>query len=215
MIYLYSGTPGSGKSLHMANDIYLGGKMGRKQYIVNFPIATEKLKHPENIKIVDNDWLTVDNLMKYAMDYWKDKPVKEGYIKLYIDEAQVLFNSRDYQKNYKEGWVKFFSNHRHLGYDIIMVSQFDRMLDRQIRSLIEHECKHRKAKEMGIGGQIYNIVALGGLFVYVDFYYPLKMKTGMGFFKFNKKVASLYDTHALFALGAFDGVTGSPSTGPQ
>lgn len=37
MIYLYSGTPGSGKSLHQASDIYYDLKYNRP-VITNYPI---------------------------------------------------------------------------------------------------------------------------------------------------------------------------------
>lgn len=215
MIYLYSGTPGSGKSLHMASNIYWGTKNSNLFFIVNFPVNMDLIKHKENLKVVDNDWITPQNLINFAIEYWGNKPVKEGKIKLYIDEAQILFNARDYQTVYKAGWTKFFSLHRHLGYDIYLVSQFDRMLDRQIRSLIEHEVKHRKAKEMGYGGKFYNFIAFGGLFIAVDYYYPLKQRLSAEFFKYTRLIGKMYDTHALFVLGDAQGVGGSPDQGPR
>lgn len=45
MIYLYSGTPGSGKSYHAAADIYYRLKRSKKtnryRVIANFPVATD------------------------------------------------------------------------------------------------------------------------------------------------------------------------------
>lgn len=46
MIYLYSGTPGSGKSLHIARVIKNTLMMG-KPVIANIPINTSLCKHPE------------------------------------------------------------------------------------------------------------------------------------------------------------------------
>ena len=43
MIYLYSGTPGSGKSLHMARDIMFKLRRGQN-VIANFPINMELVK---------------------------------------------------------------------------------------------------------------------------------------------------------------------------
>ena len=43
MIYLYSGTPGSGKSLHTARVIYYSLKRGFP-VIANFPINLDKIK---------------------------------------------------------------------------------------------------------------------------------------------------------------------------
>ena len=38
--------------------------------------------------------------------------------------------------------MTFFSQHRKLGFNIILITQSDRMLDKQIRSLVEDEVKH-------------------------------------------------------------------------
>ena len=36
---------------------------------------------------------------------------------------------------------------------MILIAQFDRMLDRQIRSVIEYEHIHRKVKNIGVWGK--------------------------------------------------------------
>lgn len=216
MIYLYSGTPGSGKSLHTAGDIYAKLKYGKQIILCNFPINLEKFK-PESRKrffYIDNAQIRPDYLIEFAQKYWEEHPADsvkkvEGKIKLYIDEAQILFNAREWQKTYKDGWVKFFSLHRHLGYDIILITQYDRMLDRQIRSLIEYEYVHRKIVNIGIYGQIFNLFAGGGLFYCVKKWYPQKEKVGGEFFKFKRKYDNLYDTHAIFNE---DGLTESVTT---
>ena len=72
--------------------------------------------------------------------------IKKAQTLIIIDEAQLIFNSRDW--NGKNGdrmqWIKFFSQHRKYGYNIILIAQFDRMIDRQIRSLVEYEVAHMK-----------------------------------------------------------------------
>ena len=77
----------------------------------------------------------------------------EDQILLVIDESQLIFNARDWQKAGREKWLSFFSQHRKYGYHIILVAQFDRMIDRQIRSLIEYEYVHRKVGNYGIKGR--------------------------------------------------------------
>ena len=47
MISLYSGTPGSGKSLHASRDIIRWCKRG-KGVITNFPCTMEKVKKAKN-----------------------------------------------------------------------------------------------------------------------------------------------------------------------
>lgn len=88
----------------------------------------------------------------------------------------------------------FFTQHRKYGYDVYLVAQFDRMIDRQIRSLIEYEVIHRKVKNFGKFGFLYNLVAGGSLFVAVKMWYPLKERVGSEFFKGHQRYFELYNT---------------------
>lgn len=198
MIYLYSGTPGSGKSLHTARVIYY--TLARKMPVLcNFPINTQKVKSPEKFKFIDNSELTPEILMACSREYFQDSPVKEGRILLVIDECQNLFNARSWDAKGRESWNKFFTLHRHYGYDIILVAQFDRMIDRQIRSLIEYEQIHRKVSNYGWKGWLLCAFMLSPtLFVSVKTWYPMKERVGSEFFKAQKKYYRLYDTYALF-----------------
>lgn len=200
MITFFSGTPGSGKSLHTAERIYWWLKMG-KPCVCNFAINLERIKSrkPLRFTYVDNENLTPDYLISYADGYIREKGrVKEGSLLLVIDECQLLFNARDWGHKRRNEWLKFFTMHRHLGYDIILVAQFDRMIDRQIRSLIEYEYKHRKVSNFGWRGKLISLFALGNLFVSVKMWYPLKEKVGSDFFRAKKVYYSLYDTYVMF-----------------
>lgn len=88
-----------------------------------------------------------------------------------------------------------------MGYHVILVAQFDRMIDRQIRSLIEYEFIHRKVSNFGLAGKIMSSVALGRLFVAVQMWYPLKEKVGSEFFVARPSLYRLYDTYGTFASG--------------
>ena len=81
---------------------------------------------------------------------------------------------------------------------VVLVAQFDRMLDRQIRSLIEYEWIHRKVSNFGIQGKIFSLLFGGKLFVAVKVWYPMKQKVGSEFFMYKKKFSDIYDTYALF-----------------
>lgn len=95
MIYLYSGTPGSGKSLHQAKDIYDWLRKG-KVVIANFDIDVNKIpKCKGQFIYLDNTFLKPDTLIKFARVYFNDHKFKEGAIRLYVDECQILLNSRD------------------------------------------------------------------------------------------------------------------------
>lgn len=200
MIELYSGTPGSGKSLHMAHRIYC--RLHKKGVTIgNFGVNVKCVKHCKHTYIYcDNLRLSPSRLIKFSQYYscYLGRRLKEGEILLIIDESQILFNSRDWGHHTRNMWLSFFTQHRKLGYDIILVAQFDRMLDRQIRALIEYEYVHRKVKNAGVVGQILNVLVGGGLFVSVKKWYPLREKVGSEFFKARKKYFEIYDTFTLF-----------------
>ncbi len=198
MILLYSGTPGSGKSLHTARFIYYQ-LMFNKPVIANFAINTSYVKHAEQFHYIDNTELSPQYLMDFAKDYFQGKGIKEDSINLIIDEAQMLFNARSWDAKDREAWNKFFTIHRHFGYKIILIAQFDRMLDRQIRSLIEYETKHRKISNFGLKGRLFSFLLLSPtLFIAVRFWYPMKMRIDSEMFRASKKYYRLYDTYLVF-----------------
>lgn len=211
MIYLYSGTPGSGKSLHSATVIYWTLKRGLP-VIANFPIAVDKIKGKVigDFIYVSSDELTPDYLLSYSMQYFSSRRVREGEILLIIDECQLLFNSREWNIKGRAEWLSFFTQHRKYGYDIILVAQFDRMIDRQIRSLIEYEQIHRKISNFGWKGKILSLAMGGNMFVSVKVWYPLKEKVSSEFFRARKKYYALYDTYGNFSTDAGKGTLGAP-----
>ena len=94
----------------------------------------------------------------------------------------------------EQGWTL----HRHYGYDIILIAQFDHRIDRQIRSLIEYEYIHRKVSNFGLRGKFLCAVMLSPkLFISVKVWYPMKEKVGSEFFKCKRKYYSLYDTYMM------------------
>lgn len=200
MIYLYSGTPGSGKSLHVARTIYYHLAY-RGPVICNFELNRENLKNPENLHYWPNDEITVNKIMEFCTEWIQShEKSKEGDILLVIDEAQLIFNTRTWQAADRAGWNSFFTQHRKYLLDIIMVAQFDKMLDKQIRALIEYEQIHRKISNFGWKGKIFSLILGGGkpLFCAVKVWYPMKEKVDSDFYRASKKICSLYDTYKIF-----------------
>jgi zona occludens toxin (predicted ATPase) len=157
------------------------------------------VKRPQNFTFVDNLDLNPEMLMSYSRQHFDGRPVREGEITLVIDECQMIFNARSWDAKGREAWNKFFTLHRHFGYDIILIAQFDRMIDRQIRSLIEYEQVHRKVTNLGWRGWLLCALMLSPtLFVSVKMWYPMKERIGSEFFKAKKKYYQLYDTYAIF-----------------
>lgn len=199
MIYLYSGTPGSGKSLHQASVMEAWLKLG-KPVIANYAFNTSLIKRCRGEFTEVNIYeLSPKFLKEYSKNYFKNHTFREGTIRLFIDEAQLIFNSRDWSQKGRAEWLEFFTQHRHYGYDVYLIAQFDRMLDRQIRSLIEYEIIHRKIKNFGLKGQILNLLAGGGLFVSVKVWYPMKERVGSDFFRYNKRLGNLYNSYSDFS----------------
>ena len=203
MITLYSGTPGAGKSLHLASRLYHWMQYKNAPIIGNFHCDFSAIKKQKgSFLYLDNSELTPERLLSFSKNYsdYVGRRVREGEILLVIDEAQLLFNSREWVKSDRAEWCSFFTQHRKLGYEVVLVAQFDRMLDRQIRSLIEYEWIHRKVSNFGTKGKIISSFCGGRLFVAVKVWYPLKEKVGSEFFFYRKKFSDIYDTYALFSI---------------
>ena len=195
MISLYSGTPGSYKSYHAVNDCITALRRG-KNLITNFPINYKKvIKKPVKgvYECVNNLDLTVNYLIEFACNY--HKPGLKAQTLVVIDEASIKYNSRDFKSHDRMDWINFFANHRHFNFDVILITQQDMMLDKQIRGLIEVEYKHRLLKEYKALGLLLSFT---GAFMVIEIWYPCKLKTGSSMKFFNKRIADCYDTMGLF-----------------
>ena len=198
MIYLYSGTPGSGKSLHTARDIRDWLRVKRLPVICNFDVNPQTRNYGRLFHYRPNDQLTPDYLLDFAHRYWKGRRVREDSILLVIDEAQLVFNSRSWNASQRMAWVEFFSQHRHFGYKVVLIAQFDRMIDRQIRCLIEIEVNHRKLANFGLKGLLLSLPFAGRLFIGVGYYYGLREKVSTCFILPRRAYFRLYDSYNRF-----------------
>lgn len=194
MIYLYSGTPGSGKSLHVARDILFKLKRGQT-VIANFPIVVPK-KSKGIFKYYDNSELTVEILVDYAIK--NHKIGIEGQSLIVIDECSVMFNPRDFSRSDRMKWITFLQQHRKFGYNIILISQSDRLIDRQIRCYIEYDVRHRSANNLGIIGLLVTLFGMK-LFACVTYWYGLRERIAVEFFFFRKIYAKIYDSYMIFS----------------
>lgn len=192
MIELYTGTPGSGKSYHACDRIWWRLRRGRK-VIANFPVKEDKVKHPECFTFVPNDKLTVPYLLKYAKENHAER--KESQTLVVIDEAGHVFNSRDWNSKGRMLWLNFFALHRHFGFDFVLVAQQDIMVDKQIRSLIEFEVRHRNTKSSGL---VSIVLMFAGNFLAIRTYYGNKYRLGSEFLRYHRRIGEIYDTFALF-----------------
>lgn len=200
-IYLYSGTPGSGKSLDAARQLYF--QLWKDQPVIcNFDVNLSAIRKDvsrfHHFLYLDNVQMTPHAVIDFCRAYWGSRRPKEGTIHLYLDECQLLFNSRDYRASDRMQWISFFSQHRKYGVDIVLIAQFDRMIDRQIRALIEYEIIHRCISNLGKRGAVLKLLMFGDTFVAIKRYYPLGELVGRSFFRGHRKFWRIYDTFATF-----------------
>lgn len=197
MITLYSGTPGSGKSFHLITVILRMLNKGRF-VISNFPIKfTEKEKkrgYEERFFYVPNEEITIEYLIKFSIEKGMYQKKKESQCLVAIDEAGGRFNCRDFKNSNRAEWIDFFSQHRKLGYDFILVAQNDKMIDKQIRNLFEYEKKHRKINNFSIFEFLPFTV-----FVVIEYWYTIKQRLGAEFFMYRKSISNRYDSMKLFS----------------
>lgn len=194
MIELFTGAVGSGKSYHaLRRGIAKVNAFRRNLVVANFPIFPRTKREKENW--IYNPEPTVEWLINFSIE--KGFRGKEGYCLLIIDEAGIFFNSRDWQIKGQERkeWIKFFSQTRKFGYDVIMVAQDERMIDRQIRSMAEFRVKHV---------QLRNYVWLKWLpfrtFCYVTYWLGGSFRGTPQIDIFLPWIAKRYDTMRLFDI---------------
>ena len=100
-----------------------------KPCICNFDVNLHAIKASKRglgeFYYISNDILRPELLIKYSEIYFKNHKFKEGAIRLYIDECQLLFNAREWNIKGRKEWLSFFTQHRKYGYDIILVAQSD------------------------------------------------------------------------------------------
>lgn len=197
MVYLYSGTPGSYKSYHAVFEA-LRWLRGGFNVIANFPLNYKNVIH-KPIKgvfsYVPSTELSINYLLQFASEHHY-KGVKAQTL-IIFDEAAIKFNSRDFGARDRLDWINFFNNHRHFNFDIILISQSDIMIDKQIRSSIETEYKFRQITHYKFLGRIFGFF-FPGLHMYYDYWYVNHLPNTFHLCGFSKRVASCYDTMALF-----------------
>lgn len=199
MIYLYSGTPGSGKSFHVCKDILFKLKVKNEHVVSNMHINTQFIKNKKAVDhfyYIDNDKLTPEILILFSQKYLKHG--KENQCLLVIDECAIKFNCRDFDRKDRSQWITFFQQHRKLGYNVILVSQNDRLIDRQIRAFIEYEVKHRQVRNYKAFGFILALLCGGSLFCAVTYWYGMKERISAEWIPYRRSVSKMYDTYFMY-----------------
>lgn len=200
MISMYVGTGGSGKSYHVTK--VCKDWLCKKKHntvIANFPIKSDAIKGCKGQALfVSDDDMTVDFLVRYSLDNLIQGV--ESQCIVIFDEAHNKFNCRDFCRKDRPEWIDFFSQHRKFGYDIVLITQVDRMLDKQIRGMVEVEVRHRKMNNYGTGGKLWGLVTgRSTWFIAISYWYGAGgLRLGDEMIRYNKSIASLYDSYRFF-----------------
>lgn len=204
-VIIYTGTPGSGKSYHATALVHRATKR-KINVIANFVIdLPEEQKERFTYKPTAN--MTPAEFIRFHLENHekdsKGRLAREGQTIIMIDEASILFNSREFNRKDRQDWVVFFSQHRKFGFDIILITQMDRSIDRQIRGVIEYNHIHRKLTNFGLKGYVIKLLTGGKSFVCIKRWYLISGKDGIvgkEYFGIKKKVAATYDTFSMFSV---------------
>lgn len=202
MITFMSGTPGSGKSLQAAQTVEFWMRTLKKNVLANVQYNRTFISRGKRdcgrFFYIDNLVLTPDVLYKYALKH--HVMGKESQSLLVIDEAQTRFSPTAVKlftqenKFYRQEWLDFFTQHRHLGYDILIISQFDRLIDAQVRCLFEYNYVHRKVNNFRSLGKILTIFKVQA-FMQVQYWYGAHEKCGSKLFFYKRKYSKIYDSY--------------------
>ncbi len=206
MIEFYSGTPGSGKSLHIARRIYNRLVVAKKPVICSFDLNMDYIsKNGKRKTGVFVHKPLKDMSAEFFIDYARKNHVYgvEGQTLVVMDECQRIFNPRDFSRCDRRSWIDFFTYHRHFGFDFVLISQFDMLVDKQIRNCFEFDIKHRKLNNYG-----FTRFSPVKIFVAVSFWYCIKKKVTQEFFIYRKKYNRIYDS-----FGMWQEVGGASSVG--
>jgi hypothetical protein len=142
----------------------------------------------------------------------------EGRGKVIIDEAHNEMNVRGTSRGKSEEAqrrkqiVKYASIHRHFGADIMLITQALANIDLQVRNLAEFHSEVRNFRRLPIIGLIARLFPGGQLFLRVTVWNDKgRTKSGLTMYGLSKRLANLYDTHALDQADEPDDVILLPS----
>lgn len=219
MISLWSGTPGSGKSLHCAHEIKDDLRFGKnvistcyidttycfmtklQEFIFNITKGKVHLynedERQKNFHYIPIEDITPEYLYDFAAKHHKFG--KEHQTTLVLDECVAIFSPTvlaDNTKRWNE-WDEFFRKHRHLGYNVIIIPQSKRLISRKVIEYCEFEVKHYNRKNHGNFGFILSLL-FGSLFSWALYWRGTKECLEQHFFRYSYLYGSMYNSYSMF-----------------
>jgi zona occludens toxin (predicted ATPase) len=184
------------------------GKRGTFIYVSNKELLNNaylpRMEKGRQIPPPKDRYSYLEGLYGYANQFHKRNyrgQIIEDQTLLVLDECQELFNSRSWNRSDRLEWCSFFRQHRKYGFDVYLISQDDKVIDKQIRSILQYEWEHRCVNNYKLLGRIMGFLAGGKCFVYVKRMYGIKgkeSKVKSKFFQGQPRYYSFYDSYKTF-----------------
>ncbi len=220
MIYMFSGTPGAGKSLDVARTIKIW--LNRKKRVIStmnvdtrlcflnfvskfiFELTRGKVlifdtENPlaKNFTYINIYEVTPDFLIEYAITHHKKGVEKQTLIVL--DECVSIFSPEKCVGQFWLEWQHFFQYHRHLGFEVILVPQSTALLARKVKEFAEFEVRHRAMKNANLFMTIVSKL-FGGIFTTKTYWQGSSSKKHIDkeWFRYHYYFNKMYDSYCMF-----------------
>jgi hypothetical protein len=159
MIYLISGPPGNGKSFYAiraATKALEEGKVvaGNVELVQDWPRRLARhnwawwirwLRRRRFLAVAADHYHFTEDLAELAAIRLHGKG--EGRGLMILDEGHNWMNARSWSADDRREIVRFFSQHRKLGWDVLLIAQHPEMIDKQVRNLVEYNVYLRNLKK--------------------------------------------------------------------
>jgi adenosyl cobinamide kinase/adenosyl cobinamide phosphate guanylyltransferase len=164
VIYMVTGTPGSGKTYYalrsiaeaadggmpVATNVELADDFGRRvarHHPVRWMIPGRRgaVEKRINARVLVTD--SLDELMRVRVPGSRE----ERWL-VVLDEAHGWLNARNWNAGDREKIIKWLSQHRKLGAKVLLISQDAENIDAQVRRLVEVEIRLRNLKNARVMG---------------------------------------------------------------
>lgn len=220
-IILYSGTVGSGKSLHCSREIR--DNLRNNKYVIStckidtsycfmnklqeliFNLSKGKIhlwQHDErekNFKYIDILEVTPQYLYEHAARYHVEGKEHQTY--LYLDECVAIFSptcsTMQDTKRWEE-WQTFFRVSRQIGYEVILIPQQATLICKKVVACCELDVRHYNYKYKGTLGFFLSLF-LGGLFCAATFWRGEKRQcVEQKMYRYKRLYGAMYNSYTLF-----------------
>jgi hypothetical protein len=170
MIAIVQGPPGSGKTLHVVQEIADNIREGKHvwtnvrfvrgwHYLLAMRLWRKYLMPQWKIKRDADEYLSRFHLIAGPDDLPTSSAREESRLVVF-DESQMAFNCRE-TTNGRMKWLRWFSQSRKYGCDVLMVAQDHQMIDRQLRMLAEQTITCWNLKRLRMPLLIFGSLPLG------------------------------------------------------